>query len=78
MLRLLANLVSHHVPTPEKHAKRSLIDLRMELVLVRIDVLVHEGTDPRLELLHFFGMNEIHGCVPGIELKWGASRSRPL
>ena len=31
MLRLLANLVSHHVPTPEKHAKRSLIDLRMEL-----------------------------------------------
>ena len=31
MLRWVANLISHHVPTPEKHAKRSLIDLRMEL-----------------------------------------------
>ena len=31
MLRWLANLISHHVPTPEKHAKRSLNDLRMEL-----------------------------------------------
>ena len=31
MLRWLENLISHNAPTPEKHAKRSLNDLRMEL-----------------------------------------------
>jgi hypothetical protein len=31
MLRWLENLISHNTPTPEKHAKRSLNDLRMEL-----------------------------------------------
>ena len=31
MLRWFANLISHHALTPEKHAKRSLNDLRMEL-----------------------------------------------
>jgi hypothetical protein len=31
MLQWLDNLISHRAPTPEKHAKRSLNDLRMEL-----------------------------------------------
>lgn len=31
MPQWLANLISHNAPTPEKHAKRSLNDLRMEL-----------------------------------------------
>jgi hypothetical protein len=31
MPQWLANFISHNAPTPEKHAKRSLNDLRMEL-----------------------------------------------
>jgi hypothetical protein len=31
MLRLLANLIAHHAPTPEKQAERELKDLRMDL-----------------------------------------------
>jgi hypothetical protein len=39
MLRWLANLISHHAPTPEKQAERALNDLRMELFQAEQHVL---------------------------------------
>lgn len=39
MLRLLANLIAHHPPTPEKQAERALRVLRMELFLAEQQVI---------------------------------------